>query len=517
MAKQPKRKRSFGDIGLPVSQKYLYPTKRRRIILAGVVAAAVLVLLVVLDVNVGSAGFICSGPLSYGHAHLQRDCSRCHDPFGSVSAENCSSCHERFDAEHGVYTLAAHYVYRSNDSSRADAAHADLACADCHVEHLGRKAALTQVSDERCLACHAFGQFPRDHPEFDAVLAHDDASLSFPHIVHVEAVRDEILEDDASLEAACLHCHRPDRQGKGFEPLEFDLHCNSCHHLEPGTMTPYVQVRTASRIGVETLDSLKSSAEAARWLGMSSGSDMFQAKGETLRKRRLVHEDPWILDNLGRFRNRWTILDTLNRLLSAAKKAAPFEEQRPLYARAIRELEELARRSLQPREREWAQGRAQHLQRSFEQQGSLSEPDLRQALALGRWPLMTSANFEAMGQVARKLTAPCQDCHKLDGMRIAAVEQDQRTLRRAEFNHRAHVLLLRCLDCHSAIPIREYFEGEEEVDKSRDKATTQNIPGIAICKDCHTASGSSTCATCHYFHPNKDRASGLLASRDPGP
>ena len=94
MAKQSKRKRSFGDIGLPVSQKYIYPTRRRKMILAGVASAAALVLFVVLDVNVGSAGFICSGPLSYGHAELQDDCSRCHDPFGSVSAENCSSCHE---------------------------------------------------------------------------------------------------------------------------------------------------------------------------------------------------------------------------------------------------------------------------------------------------------------------------------------------------------------------------------------------------------------------------------------
>ena len=514
MAKQSRPKRSFGEIGLPVSQKYIYPTRRRKMILAGVASAAALVLLVLLDVNVGSAGFICSGPLSYGHAELQDDCSRCHDPFGSVSAENCSSCHERFDTEHGIYTLPAHFVYRSNDSSRATAEHAELVCADCHVEHLGREAELTEVSDERCLACHAFGKFPGNHPEFDAVLAHDDTSLNFPHILHVEAVRDELMEDDASLETACLHCHRPDRQGKGFEPLDFDVHCNSCHHLEPGTMTPYVQVRTAKRTGVETLNSLKSSAEGARWVGMSSGSDMFQAKGETLRKRQLVHEDPWILDNLERFRNRSMILDTLNRLLSAAKKAAPFEEQQPLYARAVRELEELARRSLQPREREWAQGRAQQLQRSLEQQASLSEPDLRQALALGSWPLMTMANSEAMGQVARKLTSPCQDCHKLDGMRIAPVEQDQHTLRRAEFDHRAHVLVLRCLDCHSAIPIREYFEGQENVDESLDKSGTQNIPGIASCKGCHAASGSSSCATCHYFHPDKNRASALFASRD---
>ena len=119
-----------------------------------------------------------------------------------------------------------------------------------------------------------------------------------------------------------------------------------------------------------------------------------------------------------------------------------------------------------------------------------------------------------MGQVARKLTSPCQDCHKLDGMRIAPVEQDQHTLRRAEFDHRAHVLVLRCLDCHSAIPIREYFEGQENVDESLDKSGTQNIPGIASCKGCHAASGSSTCTTCHYFHPDKNRASALFASRD---
>ena len=512
MAKQSKRKRSFGDIGLPVSQKYIYPNRRRKMILAGAAAAAALVLFVVLDVNVGSAGFICSGPLSYGHAALQDDCSRCHDPFGSVSAESCSSCHERFDAEHGSYTFAAHYVYRSGDSSRATAAHTELVCADCHVEHLGREAELTQVSDERCLACHAFGQFPGEHPEFDAVLANDDASLNFPHIEHVEAIRDEILEGDANLEAACLHCHRPDRQGKGFEPLEFDLHCNSCHHLELGTKTPYVPVRTAGQTGVETPDSLKSSAEGARWVGMSSGSDMFQVKGQTIRKRELAHRDPWILDNLQRFHNIRTILETLTRLQNSAKGAS-FEEQRPLYDDAVREFEELARRTLEPRERQWAQNQLVQLKQAREREVPLSEGELRHAMEY-RPP---TTNNTALGQVAKKLASPCQDCHKLDGMRIAAVQQDQHTLRRAEFNHRAHVLVLRCLDCHSAIPIREYFEGDEKADRSHDKAATQNIPGIANCKGCHIASGSSSCVTCHYFHPNKDRASSLLASGDLSP
>ena len=286
MAKKPKRKRSFGEIGLPVSQKYIYPTRRRKMILGGVVAAAALVLLVLLDVNVGSASFICSGPLSYNHAKLQDDCSQCHDRFSSVSAEKCSDCHERFKDD--IYTLDAHYVYRSGDSSRVDAAHAELICADCHVEHRGRAAELTQVSDERCLACHAFGGFPGDHPEFDAVLATDDTSLSFPHIDHVEYVRDELPEGQ-SLETACLQCHR--REGKGFAPLDFDLHCSSCH-LGTGTNTPYIQIRNARQPGVETLESLKRSEEAARWLGMSSDSDMFKKKGETVMKRRLAHEDP---------------------------------------------------------------------------------------------------------------------------------------------------------------------------------------------------------------------------------
>ena len=515
MAKPPKRKRSFGDVGLPVSPKYIYPTARRKMILAGAAAAAVLVLFVLLDVNMGNAGFICSGPLSYNHARLQDDCSQCHDPFGSVSAGKCTSCHERFDAE--IYTLEAHYAYRSDDSSRLGTAHSTLVCADCHVEHLGRQAELTEVSDERCLACHAFGQFPGDHPEFDAVLADDRTSLNFTHIDHITeyGVMDE-LPEGASLEAACLYCHRPDRQGKGFEPLDFETTCASCH-LELGTKTPYVQILSASRAGVETAESLKRSLNGERWVGLSAGSDMFERKGDTLRKRELDHADAWILENLERFHDTKTILLALSRLVTASAAGEPFDAQRELYVTLIEELDKLARRTSLQSERQWAQGRVLQLQEVLRRQAALSEPDLRRALKMADWrpARQMKAELETTARLAEDLSRPCRECHQLDEMQIAAVDANQHTLRRAEFDHGAHVLVLSCLECHAAIPVREAYDGQQDVDRSSDKAETQNLPGIENCKSCHSASsGSHACATCHYFHPNKERASGLLAFRD---
>ena len=109
-----------------------------------------------------------------------------------------------------------------------------------------------------------------------------------------------------------------------------------------------------------------------------------------------------------------------------------------------------------------------------------------------------------MSKLAESLFKPCKDCHDLDRLQIAEVDADQHTLRRAEFDHGAHVLVLTCEGCHASI-----------VDPSSDVAATQNLPGIDSCKSCHSPSiGSYACATCHYFHPNKERASGLLVSRD---
>ena len=87
--------------------------------------------------------------------------------------------------------------------------------------------------------------------------------------------------------------------------------------------------------------------------------------------------------------------------------------------------------------------------------------------------------------------------------------------RRAEFDHRAHILQRRCLDCHAEIPIAENAEAVGPVDASLDRAEIQNVPGIDTCRECHRPEVAPTqCVTCHFFHPNKSRRSELLLYLD---
>lgn len=68
----------------------------------------------------GEAAFQ-SGRLLLGHSSVDKQCGKCHDPWGSVSNTKCSACHlDLFQREpdHGKLKPL---------------------CANCHPDHLGRK------------------------------------------------------------------------------------------------------------------------------------------------------------------------------------------------------------------------------------------------------------------------------------------------------------------------------------------------------------------------------------------
>ena len=62
----------------------------------------------------------------------------------------------------------------------------------------------------------------------------------------------------------------------------------------------------------------------------------------------------------------------------------------------------------------------------------------------------------------RDLTAACQECHVVEEATIKRVRADQTTLIRTEFSHRAHVTHAQCLDCHTAIPVREFLNSTDD-------------------------------------------------------
>ena len=131
-------------------------------------------------------------------------------------------------------------------------------------------------------------------------------------------------------------------------------------------------------------------------------------------------------------------------------------------------------------------------------------------------PALSADQVEEIQSLVTDLTEPCRTCHLVEEATITRVRADQRTLRRAEFDHRAHILQRRCLDCHDQIPMREWVTRDPtgvtgSIDPSLDHAAIHNLPDIQSCRTCHTPTLSSNrCITCHQFHPDQNRRSHLL-------
>jgi nitrate reductase cytochrome c-type subunit len=138
-------------------------------------------------------------------------------------------------------------------------------------------------------------------------------------------------------------------------------------------------------------------------------------------------------------------------------------------------------------------------------------PDRLPRLSFGVMnPNLTDAQRQAIEDFALKVAKPCLECHDVQHAALQHVKASQRTLLRAEFDHRAHITQRRCLECHDGIPVAEALAGDTTGIAAIDRAATQNIPRKENCIQCHSpAEASSTCVTCHFMHPNKDNRASL--------
>ena len=507
----------FTRARLSVATGYIRLGRRARWYWLGLIVALPLIALLVLDGLMGSGALVSNGPLSSNHALFGQDCATCHEPFGGVTEARCQSCHEKAGDPLGVYGFQAHYRYRSDSFDRAAASSLESGCFECHREHEGRDALITRVPDDRCGSCH-FDRFSAEHPEFQFVAESlpDPANLFFPHTVHVSEVRAEHELED--VERTCLECHVPRPDGRSFEPISFDAHCSSCH-LTSGTVTPDLPVRQSANdgaAGVLTLEAIRTSrGPGSAWTFYANPGE-FQARGANIRKRPVYHADPWVMENLRLIRERLYPTAELSDLLRASADAGPGGAL-SLYREAIGTLEtrieelgsepnSIVQEELSSLEELVAIARA----RLEDPYSPLDENRFLVSVADAN-PQLDEEERAAFEQVVEDLTEPCRECHFVESASIRRVQGDQRLLVRAEFNHAAHIVHARCLDCHNQIPIREYAAEDEVAPPEVDHSGVVNLPSLADCQSCHARNkAAEECTTCHAFHPDTERWSNLL-------
>lgn len=508
----------FTEKRLPVAEKYVEPPGRGKLFLVGGLGMLMVAGVFLANAGFGGGSAITHGPLSENHALFAGECSTCHTPWEGVPDGNCLECHQKFGSELGHYTFDRHYLFRSGDFDRSAPASQELPCATCHREHEGREAPLSQVADARCQACHGFASFADGHPEFEFAREElpDRSNLRFPHTLHVREMMDEYGLVD--VEDACLRCHTPEPMGRFFEPISFERQCDACH-LSSGTATPFLPLRTGAEgePGVQTLAAIRASGgPGALWADFWNPNEFMEVPGQ-IRKRPVYHEDPWVLHNLRLLRQELypgaQLADLLRTSTDVAQRDVPnlAREAAETLREQIQAIQGDPSPEVQAELRDLQELLAE-VERRVERPFSIIDESRFRVRVADRAPGLATGELDeaAYLQVVDSLTASCQTCHVVDRATILRVQKDQRSLVRAEFDHRAHVIHARCLDCHSAIPIREFVAAGEDPPPELDRAEIQNLPTMESCLSCHAGQGpAARCVSCHFFHPDKEHWSNL--------
>ncbi len=531
MAKNKRQgKGVFTSIGLPVSPAYQQLASRRVLWLYGTAAMLIIIAWLSYDFFAGSGTMISAGQLSSNHATMTKDCGRCHDSGSGVVSEKCSVCHEKTDQTVDVYSYASHYTYVSGDKSRIAGTSTEYGsreadCVNCHTEHNGQDATITETPDERCTTCHSFDSFESNHPEFDFIRNKlvDDSTLLFTHNRHTAFVLKEFETSGQSaiLEDACLQCHISEPSGKGFLPLNFEQQCVGCH-LKGLDNSVYLQVASETNIaGVDSWQTVRDKlGPIAEWTELISSADFVSRGKQRIAKKAISHSDPWIMHNLESLRRKLYANTELFDLIGISGSITK-QQARPLLKDAISKLRAKATR-LRGRPEDVVKSDVQRLDSligaldvlsyslSSSQIVSLLDSD-----SLRARPELDATTSKQLSEMALSLTRGsnelCLKCHYLDKSAIMRVQEDQKSLKRSRFDHSVHILDRSCVDCHNVIPTEPATtESDSALILLVDNSKTFNLPGIDNCIKCHNPSAASaSCITCHNFHPDMSQRSNL--------
>ncbi|MCW3849457.1 cytochrome c3 family protein [Sphingomonas sp. LB-2] len=206
-----------------------------------------------------------SGPLSAAHHQLEGNCESCHvQAFVSVRDSACASCHKDVHDHAPPERIGRARAKPTAWGSLLQAVAKTFgkpgpgACVDCHTEHEGA-GRMAETKQAFCTDCHSTlsqrladtklpnaGDFGTAHPEFRptygqgrvAIGAQIASGLKFPHDLHLNT-RGGVARMAQTLRGRypfgdaldCKDCHRPDRDGVRFQPVEMESSCGMCHSL----------------------------------------------------------------------------------------------------------------------------------------------------------------------------------------------------------------------------------------------------------------------------------------------
>ena len=277
--------------GTPQRAEHFPPLRPKWTLLKpAAIAGGVLLALLVAGHVAGLRTTLSPGSVTGAHGSIDSNCEQCHTTGQGVSNVRCQRCHD--PASGGRLTVSAHVLFGSGDPKKSAAA-PDVACAQCHVEHRGRKASISAVPDAQCGQCH-FGSLKK-HPEFAVLRAStkEAPGMNFGHEKHIAEVMK--AQNVTGAAQTCAACHQTSRQNRDFEPMSFDQHCAACHGKQGsvGTIDP------VPLTDVVDLDGLKARGVAA---AASLRPEEFEVNRGKVARTTVRHRDPWVLFNLDKLR-----------------------------------------------------------------------------------------------------------------------------------------------------------------------------------------------------------------------
>lgn len=405
------------------------------------------------------------GPLSSAHAVLTTNCSLCHvrnaNFRATVPDKACLGCHD----------APAHNQRQTFTPN----------CSSCHVEHVGNML-LAETADSGCTQCHGNlrtndGQhfvdphvsgFDRNHPEFAPLRPgqSDPGTINLNHFVHLQPT---VRGPRGAVQLVCDDCHRP-LNTPGPWPY-------SVAEVQPASQQPVA-------VGVAVTQQRKRrSIEAGAGAYMTAIRYVNQcAACHVLQFDRLVpepapHDKPEIVHAF------------------ITKKYTDYIAQHPeAIGLPVLEIDD----SVPP---------------------NATASILRPAGTEPLTPPRSPADWvqQRTAQAERLLwNKNCKLCHASTQHEGTGLPQSVKAIiparwfPHAEFDHEAHRMLT-CVACHAGIP------------NSR-KTSDTNLPGIALCRQCHQQGGASKlaaegrCFECHSYHDwrNERRVNGIMEIAQPG-